>query len=106
MAHTIRRWVEFILVIAIIAGIVYLVKFKPSNFIKVPGTNTVINMKEATQDIQNRLKQLDTLAQQQKQMNDQLQQIIVQMNQNIKAAGQQKDVQGSVNTMKQHWGGQ
>ena len=106
MAHTIRRWVEFVLVILIIAGIVWLVKFKGPDIVKIPGTNQVINMKEATQDIQNRLKQLDTLAQQQKQMNDQLQQIMTKMNQNIQQAGQQKDIRNATEDMKSHWGGQ
>lgn len=106
MLHTLRRWIEFILVLLLLAGIVWLVKFKGPEIVKIPGTDKVMNMKDATQDIKNQLKQLEVLAQQQKETNAKVDQIIAQMNQNIKQAGEQKDIRQATEDMKSHWGGQ
>jgi len=101
--HKILHWVIFGVGVLVFAGIVYLVHFKPPNFIKIPGTNTVINMQTATQDIKNKLQQLDTLDKKINQLQLQLQQVQDQLNQNITSAQKQTDVRKSMEDIQKHW---
>ena len=100
--HSLRRWLEIIAVVAILV-LAALLYFRPSPIIKLPGTDRVINLKESTQEITDRLKGLDENAKQLKILQDQISTLSQQIQQQQQHIDTLHDSHSIMQDIDAHW---
>ncbi len=106
LLHSLRKWIEFALVIGVILLVVYFIFFRPPRVVTLPGGERVkiLDNSSFLKSIEQKLKKLDDLNQ---KIND-LESVIRQQNQGmvereIPEAMKETDIRKSVDRMKDAW---